>query len=283
MRLHRSKGSSNYEIGPGANVLIPALVLLTAGILKTYYLSIMPWGVILRDSKALDVVLIQFEFGVCFLLISGWQPFLVKWVSAALFLAFSLYSCFRVFQGIESCDCFGFVDVSPLQSLLLNLVCIGLLLTNNASIPTQRLGFSMFCYAVAASISVLSITSSKSSQLSAAGEIIGDGSVVLIDNKNWSGARLPLLDFVQGELDFLDGDCNVLIYSEQCSSCRNLVDQVAINGSVTPVVLLCIDCSQENLPDTDNVKWRNLDQGKTWFANVPIWIGLTDGVVTEKH
>ena len=126
--------------------------------------------------------------------------------------------------------------------------------------------------------------------LSDAGEIIGDGKIVVLESEKWIGKRFPLLDYINIGNKFKEGKWLVVLYHHNCSDCqaampkyRHAANTLADQLGEPRVVLV------EMPPYADGEAMQNvgrqlvtarLSDNREWFAKTPIELAITDGVVT---
>ena len=67
--------------------------------------------------------------------------------------------------------------------------------------------------------------------LSDAGDIIGDGKIVVLDPENWAGRPCPLLDYIDIGDQLREGDWLVLLYHRDCPGCQRAIEKLRSDAS----------------------------------------------------
>ena len=105
-----------------------AAVLLAAATLKGYALATSPSvSNNIFTSRPVLIAVIEAEFFLAILLLSRWREGNVRWLTAATFVGFGVWSGYETWSGAESCGCFGRVDVDPKWTFILDVLIVCLL------------------------------------------------------------------------------------------------------------------------------------------------------------
>jgi hypothetical protein len=221
---------SGYDV---VRILIAA-VLLTAAALKGHQLATEPvLGSGLLDSRWFLIGVVEFELFFGLWLLGGLLP---KATWAAALMCFGLFACvslYKALSGHATCGCFGRVPVNPWYTTTLDLAIV-------VSLVRRRplgLSFSFGDLTFARSIIILvvwlcfglpiafAMGSYTDATLSDAGEIIGNGAIVVLKPETWIGKRFPLLGHVDIGDKLSSGLWLVLLHRHSCSACREAASQ----------------------------------------------------------
>ena len=135
------------------------------------------------------------------------------------------------------------------------------------------------------------MTSYTPTTLSDAGDIIGDGKVVVLEPEKWIGKRFPLLDCIDIGDKLKSGKWLVLLYHHDCPKCLKVIPRYegqareSSNAPAAPrVALIQIPPfgTPEPLPlpsDTSCVLGQLSDK-KEWFVETPAVLLLRSGMVS---
>ena len=123
--------------------------------------------------------------------------------------------------------------------------------------------------------------------LCGAGEILGDGKIVVLNPETWVGNRCPLLNYTPTIGDNLKtGKWFVLLYHDQCPVCRRIVDQlprITASFGKRQVALIEMppygDCRIPLRSREITAIHGRLDDSREWVAETPQAIMLDDGIV----
>ena len=212
--------------------VILGLVLLVAASLKTHQLATEPvLGTGLLDSRWLLIAVVEFELllGLC-LLANVWPR--ATWaVALSCFSLFTCVSLYKAVSGHTTCGCFGRVAINPWYTAALDLGVVILLLVwrprgqelavpgRLEPLPRRAIAVltTWLCVGLAAG---LAMGSYAETTLSEAGEIIGDGKIVVLKPETWVGKQFPLLSHTDIGRKLARGMWVVLLHRQDCSACR---------------------------------------------------------------
>jgi hypothetical protein len=284
-------------------------LLLTASALKCWQLATEPViGTSLLDSRWLLMAMVEFElfFGI-WLLANIWaRP---TWTAAlACFALFTCVSLCKAISGQATCGCFGRVPVNPWYTGALDMSVVMLLLRWR-----PRCSFFSVGRAVSALLAWLSMglpaafamVSYSPAILSDAGEVRGNGKVVVLEPENWRGQAFPLLPYIADDKGMLqlqagkrplrerlvEGNWIVVLYHHDCPKCRRVVRNLSHGASTARidarVVLIEMppygDQGEGLTPSSPGMERiiGRLNDGNEWFATTPVVIRLKGGIVAE--
>ncbi|MGO8697226.1 MAG: MauE/DoxX family redox-associated membrane protein, partial [Limisphaerales bacterium] len=271
----------------------------TAAGLKGYQLATEPLlGTGFLDSRWLLTMTVEFEllFGL-WLLANLWPK--LSW--AAAMGCFSLFTCvsfYKALSGYPTCGCFGRLPVNPWWTATLDLVVIFSLLRwqpkGEDALFAIRLGQlrlrAVGVLAVWLFIAVptaIAIGRYTDTTLSEAGEIVGDGKIVILKPETWVGKRFPLLDYINIGDRLKEGTWLVLLYHHDCPDCckaiKNLPHEALPMGDEMRVALVEVppygETSQISaFPGADFTGGR-LSDTHGWFVTTPVKSWLKSGQV----
>jgi hypothetical protein len=123
--------------------------------------------------------------------------------------------------------------------------------------------------------------------LSDAGEVIGDGRIVVLEPETWIGKRFPLLDYIDIGDRLAEGRWFVLLYHNDCPDCRRAIRNLSRKmtpGRDNPRVALIEVPPYGNanakirLSETSFVHGRLRDE-REWFVVTPAHLELNAGKV----
>jgi len=292
--------------------VILGLVLLVAASLKTHQLATEPvLGTGLLDSRWLLIAVVEFELllGLC-LLANVWPR--ATWaVALSCFSLFTCVSLYKAVSGHTTCGCFGRVAINPWYTAALDLGVVILLLVwrprgqelavpgRLEPLPRRAIAVltTWLCVGLAAG---LAMGSYAETTLSEAGEIIGDGKIVVLKPETWVGKRFPLLLFIddlprplkRGDSPLRErlaaGDWIVVLVRRDCPKCQAQIPRCLelARGSVNDITTLNVAVVEisprgdvsEFLPsgNAPNAVGRLCDN-KEWFVETPTYIMLQGG------
>ena len=309
--------------------ILMALVLLIAAGLKCHQLATEP--VIahsILDSRWLLMATVEFELLFGFWLLANILPRLSRFAALGCFSAFTCVSLYKALSGYATCGCFGTVPVNPWYTSTLDLafvvslvICRPLhlpLLCSSGTEGEDRSRSALLSSAVFRRVSTVfliwmsiglpaayAMGGYTDTTLSEAGEIIGDGNIVVLEPETWIGNRFPLLPYIKPFSDvtspgdiplrerLAEGEWTVVLYRHGCPKCRELLEhygqsfqQEAIRvmpHSVSSVAVIEISsvASRSAMPHWCDI--GKLADGYSWFVKTPIVLRLHNGIVQSSE
>ena len=228
--------------------LAVALLLLTAAALKGYDLANRPVvGSGLLESRWLLIGVVEMEILFSLWLLANIWPKLTWTAALVCFSLFTCVSLYKALSGYVSCGCFGRVQVNPWYTAILDLgVVLALLrwrpaprssplppgeggvrvrlswpfISHHSSFSIPRATTVLVAWLSLGLPAAYAMTNYVPTTFSDAGEIRGDGKVVVLEPENWIGKRFPLLDYIDIGDRLKDGKWLVLLYHHDCPSCQ---------------------------------------------------------------
>ena len=124
--------------------------------------------------------------------------------------------------------------------------------------------------------------------LSDAGEIIGDGKIVVLEPEKWIGKRFPLLDFIDTGDKLREGKWLVLLYHYGCPKCKEAIRDLPRISHILGVQQVALveappygdDDEEFNISDLAPIH-RHLANTREWFVASPLGLLLDKGVVSD--
>ena len=126
--------------------------------------------------------------------------------------------------------------------------------------------------------------------LSDAGEVVGDGRVVVLKPETWTGKTFPLLPHIDIGENLKKGKWRVFLYRHACPTCeavisgyRQFFDQAALKGDTIHMALIELPpYSPEPLRHRfRGTPWSvgRLSNTREWFVTTPREVILDDAIV----
>ena len=232
--------------------LVVALLLLTAAALKGYDLASGPVvGSGLLESRWLLIGVVEMEILFGLWLLANIWPKLTWTVALVCFSLFTCVSLYKALSGYATCGCFGRVPVNPWYTTTLDLGIVLALLRwrprglsragngywfnlceapggpSRQIVPVPLSGFRFPARAVGVVAAWLvvglpaayAMTTYTPTTLSDAGDVIGNGKVVVLEPDKWIGKRFPLLDYIDIGDRLQRGTWLVVLYQHDCPDC----------------------------------------------------------------
>jgi hypothetical protein len=302
----KSAISCVWPIRSGYDVLriIMAIVLLVAATLKTYELATRPvLGNSLLDSRWLLMAVVEFEFFFGLWLLAGHNPKPTWAAVLALFCLFTSISLYKALAGYASCGCFGPISVNPWYTATLDTaIVISLLFWRpNSQESLFAINFKRLPVQFAKVLAVWPILaipagyvmgSYTDTTLSEAGEIIGDGKIVVLEPEKWIGKRFPLLNYIDIGDKLANGLWLVLLHKHSCSVCRDAAVQYELlardfsKKSNCPSIAL-IDCppyaKKAGAANDSLLVGGRLHDTEEWLFSRPFSVLLDKGTVRSVY
>ena len=253
--LYHVEATARSDHGYNRLRLVVALLLLTAAALKGYDLANGPVvGSGLLDSRWLLIGVVEMEILFGLWLLANILPKLTWAAALACFSLFTCVSLYKALSGYASCGCFGRVPVNPWYTATLDLGIVLSLLywrptgrgawfaigrttgwgpsrfsrNDTGTVPLPHTACVRVVGVLAAWLVVglpaaYAMTSYTPTTLSDAGDVIGDGKVVVLEPEKWIGKRFPLLDYIDIGDRLKQGKWLVLLYHHDCPKCQTVV------------------------------------------------------------
>lgn len=268
-----------------------ALVLLLASLLKGYgFLSSPVEGETFWGSRWFLLVVVQFELLLALLLVIDPLPQFTWWLALASFAVFAATATVKAVAGETSCGCFGRVEVSPWYTLILDLTVLTALLVFGPPKYNDRHGRLWTTIATLLLVGIpagWAIGRANPAAISDEGELLGDGSLVVLEPETWVGKRFPLMKHVDGGIDLSQGSWLVVLYRHDCSHCIEVLPRYerAARAGGQQVCLVALPPyappGLDPVPTGTACARGRLNQDREWFVESPAEIELSNAIVTR--
>ena len=284
--------------------IVAAIVLLTAAALKCHQLATEPTiGTGLLESRWFLMATVEAElFASIWLLADIWAK--PTWAAVlALFGLFMCVSLYKAISGHATCGCFGRVPVNPWYTRILDVAIVLSLLCwrpkerglsqflsdENRTVPLAR-GLAVLLAWLAVGLpAAYAMGSYADARLSDAGEILGDGSLVVLEPEDWGGRQLPLLPFIDIGERLSRGRWLAVLYRHDCPRCQEAIRQVmdqGQGGADGAPTLALIEVPPYAVParplGSGSVVRGRLSEAQDWFLQTPCFLSLRDGRVVAE-
>jgi hypothetical protein len=295
---------SGYDV---LRILLAVLLLIAAG-LKAFQLATEPTvGTSILDARLLLMVTVEFElfFGLWLL-----ANILAKPTWAATLTCFGLFTCVsfcKALAGYATCGCFGRVAVNPWYTGTLDVAVVLSLLRwrpstvsplppgegkgegNGPAVPPSLRATAVLVTWLAIGLpAAYAMGNYTGTTLSDAGQVIGNGKVVVLEPEKWIGKRFPLLDYIDVGDKLKEGKWLVVLYHHDCPKCMEIIRhlrQIRRECGIQQIALIA-------MPPYDNARPKlalpfglcmvgRLNYTKEWFATTPLMIVLDGAMMKE--
>ena len=273
------------------------LLLLAAAALKGQQLAAEPvGGTGLLDSRLVLVAAVECELLFGLWLLSGLLP-RATWMAACG--CFGLFACVSLYKGLSgaaSCGCFGRVAVNPWYTFALDTAAVLALLR----FPPPRPLPSSFIlppssFAVLALFLLLGLPAGwamatyRAASLDDAGELLGDGRVVVLEPVKWIGKRFPLLPYIDIGDQLAEGEWIVVLYRHGCPDCHRLLSElrnsVAIRPDRTPSAVIAtvalpphaVAGACQESPAGRAIMSGRVAESRGWLLTTPAIVHVSNG------
>ena len=283
-------------IGAVVRTAIGALLLFAAGI-KGYELATGPVAEKgLLTSRWFRITVVEVELALATCLVGGLWKRLTWWTALLCFMGFSCVTAYKAWQGEASCGCLGRAEIDPRYTLVLDcFVVLALLLWpvrhKESSFTGRRLAIMIV---VGLGIGVpggIAMASFRSTVVTDGRVVLGGNSLIVLDPQKWLGKKLPILQYIDIGTELSRGNWIVVLYDVGCSHCQQAIpeyhriaQELAERPDGLRLALVALPSSSETrYPSFDSespVVHGQLSATKDWFAQVPVEMILSDGVLT---
>lgn len=252
----------------------------------------------MSSSAVVLIGLVEGEFFFGLWLAAGDYPRQARRAALIVFAIFWFYAGYLLFDGRQTCGCFGKLFVSPWQVLLVDSVIFFSLWQSRAGESAQLsspamlvpLPYLLMVFVLIGVPAAFAMARSAPATLAADGEIVGDGRVVLLEPRSWVGKRLPLLARVDIGGQLARGQWIVMLHRDGCPECAKMLARLRERGPdridlrEAPVMAL-VELPPFGQTAEDDFPWGiigvrgRLDDSREWFVKTPLIVGLSEGVV----
>jgi hypothetical protein len=216
-------------------VVLGLLVLVAAGF-KGYQLGTGPVAESgLLTSRWFLIVVAEVELLLGLWLLAGGSPKLTWRLSVLCFVMFACVSLYEVIGGQPNCGCFGNVVVNPRATFVLDVVLVAALLRWRPVFGTDlRAAFDpahfrpglrvVLVWLFVAVPAGYAMANYRAAGLDSAGQVIGDGRLVVLKPETWAGKPCPLLRYIDIP-DLVRGRWLVVLYRRGCATCDSVLSK----------------------------------------------------------
>jgi len=265
---------------------VPAAVLAFAACMKVHQLATTPYvGNLPFGSRELALVTVAMEVFLALWLISNWRPKAVRVLSLCVFGVFLASLAMKIFNGEDSCGCFGVVNVPPVFTAIIDVLMMVLLVLwkplesvqdSPKKIPILHVLGGVL---IMAGVTVASLRI-KTVPLSEIGTVVGGNEFVIVEPDSWVGKQFPLSNLIGGTQPFMNNQWTVVLYHEDCPKCQELLKSPGSIQKGNPVMFVEIPpYSGTDRKSTSAIIYRKLSAEHNWFVEAPEIIHLNDGAV----
>jgi hypothetical protein len=278
-------------------VLLGLLLLAAAG-MKGYSLATGPVAEQdLLTSRWFLIIGVEVEFVLGVLLLIGlWKR--PMWFAALLcFSLFTFLAAYKIYRGESSCGCFGRVSVDPRYILTLDILAI-LALAAFRPLPRahhnhdwKKIGLIGVFLLSLGIMSGWTMGTYKPTVVEANGDLIGQGSLIVLEPEKWIGKNLPLFDFIDIGDELKKGEWIVVFYHADCHTCQEAVPKYQrlareLAGANSKKRIAFVEMPpfarpSQNLMDSRiPASYGTLSATKEWFTTTPLAMTLAEGKVS---
>ena len=281
-----------------------ASLLLTAAGLKGHQLATEPVAnESLFTSRWLLIGVVELEIGLGIWLLVGAKSLWLWRAAMALFAGFAGVSLYTVWQGFESCGCFGRLVIAPEWALTVDFAALMLLVSfppksihsdsvvGLGLLPTKRREMlAVVCLSCLLGFpSAMAMAFYAPATVNAAGELIGDGKIVLLEPETWIGNQFPLSPHIDVGDEIATGQWLVVLYHHDCPNCQTAIPHYlelsrhsVLNPNVPQIALVQVPPYATRINwAAGNCVWGRLSDEREWFVTAPVEIAVTNGKVTD--
>jgi hypothetical protein len=239
------------------------------------------------------IAAIEVELFVSLLLLSGALPRFAWSAVTALFATFSCVSTWNLLVGSSTCNCFGNqIVIRPGLMLIFDLVCLVSLFLTRQTVqkavavqqfsPLKRIVGMTFVFVavgvpLALKVQHYSLTETDDPVT---------GATIDVQPSTWLQGPFPLLPLIDIGESLTSGHWMVILYSDACPHCRQLIDQLEPGIYQRELPADCRIAAVDILPGQSNYEPRGtrvyagrIARSNRLNASVPIQVELQDGVV----
>ncbi len=299
LQISRLRDSLSGIVGYDVVRSLLGLVLLIAAALKGYQLATEPVANnSIFTSRWFLIAQVEFELMFGLLLLSGLYKRLMWMVVLVCFAGFSLITLYKGLAGAASCGCFGKVEVNPWYTLIFDLAAVSaLLIFRPNGKHRQCVQFHWFRSAMVAAVALvagipggLAMASYIPAAVTAQGDIIGDGQIVVLEPQTWVGKRFPLLKYIDIGDKLAEGKWLILLFHHDCPDCCEaipLYEQIAkeMANRKSTLGIALVEMPPYGQPGESPISMNSpctlgsVSDVKEWLVETPAAVMLADGKV----
>jgi hypothetical protein len=273
--------------------LFPGLLLLAAGLAKvdawivdgqaTMFLN-------LPNSLAFSLVAAEVLSGVGMLVYR--RSVLMLYGAIALFAFFTGVAIANLFGNELSCGCFGRVGFSASVMLLLNVLALLILVSRVFSESHHLLSVFVFQFGIIPVFGISGFVGVGYFSDFELGSGFDSGGLAIVDRGGikriyarpqlWSGAELPILQFVENRSELVAREYRLIIYRSDCHKCTAKIGKLSATTSMRYLLDISEDSKKADVFDLASESLFakvNLASGFELIVDVPVAIDVKDGRV----
>jgi hypothetical protein len=254
------------------------LVLLVAAVLKAFQLTTES---VSEDSwyttRWFQMALVVMELLLGLLLLTGVWPISSRKAALLCFAVFAAFNVYQIYQGEQSCGCFGKFAVDPWYTLAFDVAAIAALLVWSPVPETAAL-----LYARPLNVLAVFLAASAAALFAMSGRV----NLEYLYPETWVGQRLPLLEYISIGDQLSQGEWTVALYRHNCPRCRaamrryrQTAQEMRKNGRGARFALIEVPPYGSVLEGMTPCIPGRLSDAKYWGIELPCEMTLKDGVV----
>lgn len=269
------------------------LLLMVAAALKAHQLATQP-----VDDRIWQSLQLIGEWVLGVWLVSGVFRRVAWVVGIIVFAVFAAVSLDKGLADANSCGCFGLVQVNPWVTFSVDVVVVLLLAGFRPRKAEPEGGGTPARWARPAAAAALVLLggvggwvyaqSYQPGQLQDDGTVVFDAEHVFLEPDTWMGKSFPLLAHIGIRSDLAAGRWDVLLYHEDCPSCREVIGQLldqprAVNSPKLAMIVVPPYSGESVLGgrDASHVAFGVIKGDRQWFVPTPVILRLVDGKVVH--
>lgn len=278
---------------------VGSLLVLAAG-LKSWQVANSP-GLLVYSSYSdfFHIVQIGIEFAVGIMALLGVNWAQVRALATGLFTAFAIYSFVLAIRGVNSCGCFGAVEVSPWWTFCVDLaVVVGLMGEKWLEVKQLDLNVSLrSCFhekrvkhvwllaicSVAWVLFLASVMHLRPMQNAYNPIFQAVANRTILTPESWINQSFPLKDMI--DVDLSKGDWIVLLHRQDCLDCQIAVPQYEeLSHKLRTASIALLEVPSSKSAENSmyfSCTFGRLSPDREWFVQTPVEIRIRDGIVVD--
>jgi len=223
-------------------------------------------------------------------IVSGWRKRTCSKVLLFTFFAFTIHSSYLIFKGQASCNCFGYIQTSPMFTGLLSsflACCLLASLAFHQDVERQPLkqyiGGSV---AVLVLLFAMMLNVANSNEMNVS-RLPQDRNYVFFDPSDRIGKQIPKFRNFDFKPLYLE-DSYVLLSRDSCETCRSVLEQIQNYKELIPDTHLLVVEFRDNKDASKGKSYRNSDlerytvkDEKHWICQTPVWMRIRKNTIIE--
>ncbi len=216
-------------------------------------------------------------------LFSGIKFRSARYVGITVSVGFAIVALVKMVNGVNSCGCFGELDVQPATALFIDLSLIGCLWygvdrrwpqvfrCNNAVTGVAAITLSL---AIALGACSHPMHQSMSRLITARGP-----ESRYVDVNTWVGRQFPLDLEISSVTDFSQGQWTAILYQDSCTKCQEFLEAIVKAPHSRILFIEFPPHSNKRRDVADGEYWVQFRNPQRWFIPLPQILQLNNGVV----